>query len=199
MSLVINGTTIPENSSGAVIYNGTDLDKVIGDGVTVWERQPDTPPPSQDTTIDFTASGFWVRFVAPGGSGSEGMQWYEAFGQNTYGLYGSSGESDWFTPYYRTKSLIDCTEYSKIVIVTASTGRINTDGGWHNNRLLLREGTAITSANGSVNKEYILSGQETHEYTFTGTKKLSVAIGIDCKLPISGHSFVGIVSMTLVK
>lgn len=37
MSLIINGVTIPEDD-GSVIYNGTELDKVIYNGVTVWEK-----------------------------------------------------------------------------------------------------------------------------------------------------------------
>lgn len=36
MSLIINGVEIPTN--GSVFYNGTDLDKIICNGVVVWEK-----------------------------------------------------------------------------------------------------------------------------------------------------------------
>ena len=36
MSLIVNGTTIPE--TGTVKFNGTSLSKIIYNGVTVWER-----------------------------------------------------------------------------------------------------------------------------------------------------------------
>lgn len=37
MSLIINGVTIPEDD-GSIFYNGTELDKVVCNGVTVWEK-----------------------------------------------------------------------------------------------------------------------------------------------------------------
>lgn len=39
MSLIYNGTAIP--NTGIIRYNGTELSKVIYNGITVWEKQQD--------------------------------------------------------------------------------------------------------------------------------------------------------------
>ena len=65
MSLVINGHEIL--SSGLVYYNSVDLDKIICNGVIVWEKQKDIT----------------INPATPGGATISGSNWYgELFSQN---------------------------------------------------------------------------------------------------------------------
>ena len=191
MSIIINGVEIP--NTGNIIYNGVDLDKVIYNGVVVWEKyvEPIDPPTKE---IDYADPGFWTNFVQQGGSGSSGMM--DRAG--TFGLYGRvSEQSDWFTPYYRTKDLIDCSGYSKLEITVSSSGSINSDDGWHNNRLIVKKGSHVTSGNDS-NAIILTGGTTTYEFD-VANQRVSIAVGIDCKLPFSGSSFIGLISMILYK
>lgn len=107
MPIIINGTTLPNNGD-YIVVNGTKVNKVIANGVTVWEKEThqahDAPP--------FLSAG-WKTW------GTDGNRWYEQsgnvlkiggnggadygtrfIGENTIDIYFVIDGNDWGGDYY---------------------------------------------------------------------------------------------------
>lgn len=93
MSIIVNGTTIPRSSSGNIVVNGTSVNKVVCNGVTVWERNstayiytgsgsPFTASTQHSTSSDggqlpsyVAYSGYADMGLSVGSLGKEGTIW----------------------------------------------------------------------------------------------------------------------------
>ena len=152
MAIIVNGINIPTNGDYIKVGN-TIVDKVICNGVTVWEKKKD----------EFTGSELVVSLggmVDTSGRTSFSDNWFSynlGSSGSTYGFIvdkvtadADDGAGNWFTPAARIVNPIDVTGYSKIEITTYRDLEIETDDdpdegeyGWYNTYVLYRENSPI--------------------------------------------------------
>lgn len=149
MSIVVNGTTIPENVANALNVNGTNITSVVCNGVTVWTQ----------SLFNATWSGSSISSSIVFGIEASGSSWRCKYG-TLYGAWSSVTLSGTFTAnsfYY--------VPYGYGIEVSGNLMKVGEqfDGAWVTFTLSTKQFTG-NSDGYSIDSE---SGQYSHELLTT--------------------------------
>ena len=128
MSIIINGVNIPNNGD-FIKYNGTNIEKVVCNGIEVWKKQKDiTLTPTNHHGL--TVTGLWARS-------------YESY----------RGDLDGETYSIEIEN-VDLTSYNKIRCNIEVTNSVTTSNGGSITVKLVAGGSSNSKVVGRVYAEY---------------------------------------------